>query len=174
VSRTDACQPNAGRTTIPLFFFNLCTADGVDRDDEGVDLPDIETAYLEAFHTATEMWIEAVRHRRDPSKHHFEITDARGQLLMTVPFNEVIAKRPVARPQSPARSETRDRQTASALPRLPWPRQEPLPDIHAIFEQALAARRLGATVIDQIAVARERLQESRALLEQLGGAGRGS
>jgi hypothetical protein len=81
---------NTGRTTIPRFFFNLCTNDGVERDDEGVELPDIETAYLEAFHTAAEMWIESIRHRRDPSHHRFDITDTHGSALLSVPFTEVI------------------------------------------------------------------------------------
>src|SRR5262245_60527641 len=98
---------------MPLFFFNLCTPDGVERDEEGIELPDIETAYLEAFQTAVEMWTEAIRHRRDASQECFEITDASGQVLMTIPFIEVIEKRMVPRKeqQRPAGDESQIRQT---------------------------------------------------------------
>jgi hypothetical protein len=162
--------PTTGETTIPQFFFNLCTPDGVDRDEEGVELPDIETAYLEAFHTAIEMWIEAVRHRRDPSQHWFEIADAAGQALLTLPFTEVIQKRMGTRTQAPP-EEPRDRDPAQQT-RARRAAVQVHPRFEEMVQRAVHSRNLGATVVDQIRVAREQLNESRALLAQLGSRGR--
>jgi hypothetical protein len=154
-----------------LFFFNLHTADGVDRDEEGVELPDIETAYLEAFHTASEMWIEAIRHRRDATHHRFEITDARGCVLMTVPFTEITERGAVAGRRPTARAEARDQRQPEprVAPRAP---QQIPPQFEELTARAVHSRNLGLTVIEEIRVARRQLIESKALLAQLTPTGR--
>ena len=45
---------------IPRFYFDHSGPHGLDRDEVGLELPDLDTAYLEAFQAATEMWIEAL------------------------------------------------------------------------------------------------------------------
>ena len=76
---------------MPQFFFNFRDEDGLDRDEEGLDLPDVDAAYLEAFEAAKEMWIEAIRDMRNPTRQSFEVADADGNTLVIVPFGEVIA-----------------------------------------------------------------------------------
>jgi len=74
---------------IPRYFFDHCDERGFDRDDDGLDLPDFETAYLEAHHAATDMWVEALKERRNPSRERFEIRDTQGNVLLVLPFSEI-------------------------------------------------------------------------------------
>jgi hypothetical protein len=72
------------------YFFNFRHEGGLDLDDEGLELPDLHIAYLEAFEAATEMWVEAIRQMQNPVAHQFEISDERGATLLVVPFLEVL------------------------------------------------------------------------------------
>ena len=76
---------------MPQFFFNFRDEDGLNRDREGLELPDLDAAYMEAFEAAKEMWIEAIRDMRNPMRQSFEVVDADGNILIIVPFGEVIA-----------------------------------------------------------------------------------
>lgn len=76
---------------MPQFFFNFRDEDGLDRDQEGLDLPDLDAAYMEAFEAAKEMWIEAIRDMRNPMRQSFEVAGAAGNTLIVVPFGEVLA-----------------------------------------------------------------------------------
>jgi hypothetical protein len=40
---------------MPRFYFHLRTAQGLNPDEIGLELPDVEAAYLEAFRTAQDM-----------------------------------------------------------------------------------------------------------------------
>ena len=61
---------------VPLYFFHLRTAQGLNPDETGLELPDAEAAYLEAFKTAQDMWADLLRQREDPTRHSFEIAEA--------------------------------------------------------------------------------------------------
>jgi hypothetical protein len=56
----------------------------------GLELPDLDAAYLEAFEAAKEMWGEAIRDMRNPGRQQFEIADEKGNTLVIVPFREVL------------------------------------------------------------------------------------
>ena len=87
-------------------------------DDFGMDLPDLDTAYLEAFQAAQDMWAELLAQRQDPLIRTFEIADETGRTLLTMPFAEVLdraRKRPM---QLPA-------QVRSAQALLRGPRHSP-------------------------------------------------
>jgi hypothetical protein len=75
---------------LPQFFFNFRDEAGLDRDQEGLDLPDPDAAYMEAFEAAKEMWIDAIRDMRNPMRQSFAIVDADNKVLIVVPFGEVI------------------------------------------------------------------------------------
>jgi hypothetical protein len=64
-------------------------------------LPDVETAYLEAFQAATEMWIEALAEVRNPSRERFEIRDASGRVVLELPFSEILQSGKGARRPAP-------------------------------------------------------------------------
>jgi len=70
---------------MPRFFFNFRDVKNFEPDEEGLELRDLDAAYLEAFETAKEMWGEAIRTMRNPSRQQFEISDADGNTLLVVP-----------------------------------------------------------------------------------------
>jgi Domain of unknown function (DUF6894) len=72
------------------YYFHLRIDRTFSPDEIGLDLPDLETAYLEAFKAAQEMWPELLAERSDPLTRCFESADDRGQLLLTLPFAEVL------------------------------------------------------------------------------------
>ncbi len=73
-----------------LFYFNVRSEESYDMDDEGIDLPSLEAAKCEARKSAREMVAELVLHDGRIDGMRFEITDASGYLLATVPFRDVI------------------------------------------------------------------------------------
>lgn len=85
---------------MPQFYFHLRAPAGLERDEIGVPLKGIEEAYLEACHTIPLLSAELVRKRAGPHRYAFEITDGADNLLMEVPFSEVLdrARRPARAP----------------------------------------------------------------------------
>jgi hypothetical protein len=79
---------------MPRFFFNLSSEGNVSIDETGMDFPSLESAYLDACEAILEIGIEKLRTRKDPSKDMFEIADGQRNVLMQVPFFEVL--RPAA------------------------------------------------------------------------------
>lgn len=77
---------------MPLFFFHLRTAQGVDRDDVGTPFPGLEAAYLDACRAIPEMVNGLFRDGLDPLRCVFEVTNEHGQHLMEVPFAERLTK----------------------------------------------------------------------------------
>jgi hypothetical protein len=58
---------------MPRFFFDLRDEHGaLEEDDVGIDLPDFETAYIEAHRTAIDIWAEACREGCNPARSRFE------------------------------------------------------------------------------------------------------
>jgi hypothetical protein len=75
---------------MPRYFFHHRDGNVLDRDEDGLEMEDLDAAYLEAFEAAKEMWIEGIRDMRNPSRQQFEINDADGVTLLIVPFKEVM------------------------------------------------------------------------------------
>jgi hypothetical protein len=76
---------------MPRYFFHLRSAKLLERDEDGLEMPDLDTAYLEAFEAAKEVWIDAIRTMSDnPSQQQYEISDDDGQTLLIVPLREVL------------------------------------------------------------------------------------
>lgn len=74
---------------MPRFFFDYHSDGNLDRDDEGLDFPNLETAYREAVRGAVDLWIEAVRERRYPGAHSLVIRDTNDQVLKVVPLTSI-------------------------------------------------------------------------------------
>jgi hypothetical protein len=80
---------------MPRFFFDLRDENGALEEDElGIDLPDFETAYLEAHRTAIDIWAEACRDGCNPSRSRFEVRDVLGRIVLELPFTEALNVRP--------------------------------------------------------------------------------
>src|SRR4029079_6159522 len=78
------------------YYFHLRVGGTLSSDELGLELPDLETAYLEAFRGAQEMWAELLAAGSDPFSRAFEIADADGRT------REVLdrARKPVAAPSN--------------------------------------------------------------------------
>jgi hypothetical protein len=96
--RTAAARPGAGfvaisiwrRVIIPLFFFDYFDGQQLHQAEDGLELRDVDAAYLEAFKAATEIWGEALRARRNPHADAFSIRDGVGIVVLELPFAEIL------------------------------------------------------------------------------------
>ena len=81
------------------YHFHLRIGRELSPDEIGIDMPDLDTAYLEAFQAAQAMWAELLAERSDPMLRSFEIADSNGRVLLILPFREVLerASRPTGR-----------------------------------------------------------------------------
>jgi hypothetical protein len=74
---------------MPRYYFGFRQGNVVSRDHDGLEVDSLETAYLQAFWAARELWHECLLRQRDPMECAFEITDDDDNLLMVLPFSEV-------------------------------------------------------------------------------------
>ncbi len=94
---------------MPHFFFNYISDGATFVDDIGTEFSSLEAAYLDACETALALAFEKLRERHNPANDAFEIVDDERNLLMQVPFSEVL------RPGAAANISTMSRQTILAL-----------------------------------------------------------
>jgi hypothetical protein len=78
---------------MPKFFFNHISRDDVSVDEGGSDFPSLEAAYLDTCNAILDISFEKLRERLDPTEDIFEIVSERGDLLLTIPFSEVLRPR---------------------------------------------------------------------------------
>ena len=77
-----------------VYRFHIRDASGLIEDEEGIDLPDLTSAFKHALHSAREFSTEA----SPPTDMLFEIADSTGRTVLTVPICDLAAsKRPIAR-----------------------------------------------------------------------------
>jgi hypothetical protein len=90
---------------MPRFFFNLSSQSKVSIDETGTEFSSLEAAYLDTCDAILDMAVEKLRARQDPARDMFEIIDEQRNVLMQVPFSEVL--RPAAPTNiAPMRLET--------------------------------------------------------------------
>jgi hypothetical protein len=75
---------------MPRFFFNHTSCQGVSVDDTGTDFPSLEAAYLDTCNAILDISYDKLRERCDPTDDIFEIVSEHGDLLVTIPFSEVL------------------------------------------------------------------------------------
>ena len=133
---------------MPRFYFHLRSEKGVSLDTDGIEFADVHEAYLDAFRAATDLWRELLLAREDPRAHRFEIADAAGEILIVLPFVEVLE---TARPAK--------RRLVSA---------QTIANAKATFERN---SHLSDVIASEIRAARNHLERSRVLLQRLEGPG---
>jgi hypothetical protein len=75
---------------MPRFYFHLRNDMSV-NDEEGLELPSIEGARLRAEKYALDMSAASVlEHRKINLHHRIEVANARGQIVLTVEFGDVV------------------------------------------------------------------------------------
>lgn len=72
------------------FYFDIRSADEMERDLEGIELSSLDAARKEAIRAAREMVAEMVLNDERIDGMRFEIRDERSQVLETVRFREVV------------------------------------------------------------------------------------
>ena len=74
---------------MPKFFFRLC--DDLDCDDpEGLELPDLHDAHVEAIRGIRSILAEQVGNGRLSTNGHIEIKDETGSVVRHVAFREAL------------------------------------------------------------------------------------
>jgi hypothetical protein len=94
---------------MPHFFFNYISRGATCVDDVGTEFSSLEAAYLDTCESALAIAFEKLRARQDPTNDAFEIFDDKRNLLMQVPFSEVL------RPAAATNISTIGQQTTLAL-----------------------------------------------------------
>ena len=122
------------------FYFHFFDADKIHLDEDGMELPDWETAYAEAYEAAKELWGLMLEERRDPTRCAFQVADAAGQEAFRFPFSEVLS-----RPAEPPVSQR----------------------IKRLREARERGTRLSQAIQAQVDTANARLQELRHLCGEL-------
>ena len=77
---------------MPLFFFHVRSAQGLERDAIGLELPSAEAAYLEAFEAVPGLALELLARGGSPGQYAFEVVDRRGMVLWDIPFAEIFER----------------------------------------------------------------------------------
>jgi hypothetical protein len=132
---------------MPRFFFDFRQADDRVADTQGVELPDVEQAYLEVFTAAQEMWSELLKQRRDPRRCLFEVRSQDGDILFLFPLHEVVDCCTDNRKDTAnGGDEHRKRQMR-----------------HQLAQTRAYAKRIRAEFISEVEVTRQVLRDSHAL-----------
>ena len=74
---------------MPRYFFNVYD-DVIAHDDEGLELPNIAAARLNAMRGARDLIAEQVRHGYFVLSHWIEVLDEAGETVLTLPFREAV------------------------------------------------------------------------------------
>ena len=74
---------------MPRFFFNVYD-DRIAIDDEGLELPNLAAARLQAIRGARDIIAEQVRHGYFILSHWIDVIDADGEKVLTLTFRDAI------------------------------------------------------------------------------------
>ena len=130
---------------MPQFFFHLRGGpNSFSLNDLGVELPDIEAAYLEAFQAAKDMAQEWLTKGLNPRPCAFEVVNAAGDLVLELPFSEALDHQAGRRPVKLSRS------------------------VRTAKERGERMTRLTTEVAEQVKMAQENLRRSQELLKGFG------
>ncbi len=75
---------------MPRYFFNLRAKNEFIRDDDGIDLPNLEQVRWEAEQGARALLAELIKGGQELDHQAFEVTDERGALVLVYEFREAI------------------------------------------------------------------------------------
>lgn len=75
---------------MPRYFFHVRNGDSLIQDLEGIDLPDLDAARIEALEGARSLLSETVRTGGVLDGQRFEIVDESGQVLDTLSFRDAL------------------------------------------------------------------------------------
>ncbi len=92
-----------------VYRFHIRDASGLIEDEEGIDLPDLASAFKHALDSAREFTADV----SPPTDMLFEIADSTGRTVLTVPICDLAAsKRPIAKAHVHLRARAQSREPA--------------------------------------------------------------
>ncbi len=74
---------------MPQYHFNIYD-DIVAHDDEGLELPNLAAARLQAIKGARDLMSDQVRHGYLELSHWIDVTDEHGEAVITVTFSDAV------------------------------------------------------------------------------------
>ncbi len=77
---------------MPRYFFDVVSGSNIVADEEGTDLPSLDTARSEAVSDARYLMSEAILRGEDVSHKVVQIRDDRGDVVLRVPFADTIRR----------------------------------------------------------------------------------
>lgn len=77
---------------MPLFFFDLWSRKGLERDDAGLEFASAEIAYIEACKAIPGLTCELIRAGDTAQGYTFEVADEAGRILWRIPFSEILGR----------------------------------------------------------------------------------
>jgi hypothetical protein len=136
------------------YYFHLRVSHEISPDELGLELPDLDRAYLEAFQAAQSMWGELLAERSDPLLRSFEIADADGRVLLTLPFREVLEQ--ARKPPAPMIAEVKSAEVLlQRTRRLAASLRKEIDAARAMIANAHRSMRQTQSVLDRLADARD-------------------
>ena len=78
---------------MPRYYFHIKEEATTIRDNDGMELEELEAVRNEATQAAREMMSEDVREGYAPNGRTFVVTDERGQTVLMFPFKDAIIQR---------------------------------------------------------------------------------
>jgi hypothetical protein len=76
---------------MPRYFFHIKDEAETIRDEDGIELHDLDEVRKLATESAREMMSEAVREGHEPSGREFVITDEQGRVVLNFPFKDALS-----------------------------------------------------------------------------------
>lgn len=75
---------------MPRYYFDILENDIVIRDDDGIELPDLEKVRQEAIKSAREVMADEVRFSGKIENRTMQVRDASGAEVLNLPFGNAI------------------------------------------------------------------------------------
>ena len=74
---------------MPRYFFNVYD-DVVAIDEEGLELPNLQAARLQALAGARDLIVTQVRHGYMVRSHWIDVADVKGEIVLSLTFGEAV------------------------------------------------------------------------------------
>jgi hypothetical protein len=90
ISRFQVLNGRLEGKPVPRYYFHICDAEGMSRDEEGSDLPDIDAARREAKASARDLITQYMKNRAPVTGQKLQIVDETGEVLEIMDLRDVL------------------------------------------------------------------------------------
>jgi hypothetical protein len=75
---------------MPRYYFHIRDAEGMSRDEEGTELPNLDSARREARASARDLIVDSMKSRKIVEGQTLEIMDSLGRLIETMSVKDAL------------------------------------------------------------------------------------